>query len=90
MGAITETEKNWIRKGKEYLTNVFGEEIEDVRIEEFEQDNNNMYLTYSFLTPLSEYAKSEYSLLKYKRLYKEVIVDKEKNSIISVKMHQHA
>jgi len=63
------------------FTELFGKNIADIRLEEIKQTSKEYHLTVSFLIP------DESAYLKYERLYKNVIVDRN-SKIKSIAIHK--
>ena len=90
-------DKETLEKIKEQCLELFGADINDIRLEEIEKSSDREFnLTISFLIPnknISQTAKTVLSGIMvnpYIRQYKDVVVDKSDGSIRSIKMHKDA
>ena len=76
---------------KGQFIDLFGSDIKDIRLEEIDESNNSQYnMTLSFLIPNKGISSALGDMYPYIRQYKNVIVDKNNGSIISIKMHNVA
>ncbi|MCL1946390.1 MAG: hypothetical protein FWF51_04440 [Chitinivibrionia bacterium] len=86
--------KGMIDYSKEFLVNLFGDQIQDIRVEEIWQDKSNIHFTFSFLSPRASVFMKRVSqidpLFNYERLYKEVVIDKNGENITKIKMQKNA
>lgn len=92
------TIKQAIERIKEQFQDLFGSDIEDIRLEEIGQSSDNNYnLTISFLVSNKSIQFSLASMLGgggmnnlYSRQYKTVIINKEDGTIITIRIHKDA
>jgi hypothetical protein len=90
------TVKESLEQIKERFVDLFGSDVTDVRLEEVDESNKNTYyLTVSFLIPNNNISQPSASalgniMMPYTRQYKNVVVNKNNGSIISIKMHSNA
>jgi hypothetical protein len=88
--------KESVEQIREQFLDLFGSDLTDIRLEEFNESNNDeYYLTVSFLIPNRNIPSTISSTLgniiyPYTREYKNVVVNKQNGSIISVKIHKDA
>jgi hypothetical protein len=93
------TVKESLEQIKKEVPVLFGDDVSDIRLEEIEGNGSDAaaeyYLTISFLVPNKNVSMSWSSLANglntpYIRQYKNIVVNKEDGTIVSVKMHQDA
>ena len=88
--------KESIEKIKGEFLDLFGSDVTDIRLEEINESNNNeYYLTVSFLVPNKNISPMVTSSLRtiinpYLREYKNVVVNKKNGDIIAIKIHKDA
>ena len=76
---------------KGQFVDLFGSDIKDIRLEEIDESNNSEYnITLSFLIPNKGISSALGDIYPYIRQYKNVVIDKNNGSIISIKMHNVA
>ena len=76
---------------KGQFLDLFGSDIKDIRLEEIDEGNNSEYnITLSFLIPNKGISSALGDIYPYIRQYKNVVIDKNNGSIISIKMHNVA
>jgi hypothetical protein len=88
--------KESVEQIREQFLDLFGSDLTDIRLEEINGSNNDEYcLTVSFLVPNRNIPATISSTLgniiyPYTREYKNVVVNKQNGSIVSVKIHKDA
>jgi hypothetical protein len=88
--------KESVEKIKEEFPELFGPDVTDIRLEELNESNNNeYYLTVSFLVPNKNISPMVTSTIgtivnPYIREYKNVVVNKKNGDIMAIKIHKDA
>ena len=83
--------KETFEQVKGRFVELFGSDIQDIRLEEIDESNiNEYYLTLSFLIPNKGISSALGDFYPYIRQYKSVIIDKNTGNIISIKMNNVA